>query len=120
MPKKVVFDANFLLLPFTLGIDVYSEIERLVEKPYHLLIPDYCLEELKKIRETFVPAAILLLKNKGVKIMKTGLQGHADQNLSRQDKENVICTSDKELKKSLVKKGFKVISPRGNKKLEVR
>ncbi len=119
--QKIVFDTNFPLLPFTLGVDVYSEIQRIVQGEYKIFFPDYCLEELKKIKDSSVPAALSLMSKKGVGVMTTGLVGDADPLILKMDKQDtVVCTSDKKLKQELLKKGFRVIFPRGKKKLELR
>ncbi len=37
--RKVILDTNFLLIPFKFKIDVFGEIERLVEEPHEILVP---------------------------------------------------------------------------------
>lgn len=121
MVLRVVLDTNFPLLPFKPGIKVYSQIRKLVEGDYELVMPDYCLRELKKLGGENVDPAISLMEKKGVQILGTGKKGGADKHLKKLDPENnVVCTSDKELKKELLKKGFRIIYPRGNKKLSIR
>ncbi|MHA1745878.1 MAG: hypothetical protein ACTSWW_07750, partial [Promethearchaeota archaeon] len=49
MPKKIFIflDANFLLVPAQLKLDIYAEFDRLVPKPYTLVILAAILRELE-------------------------------------------------------------------------
>lgn len=50
MLPKVLFDTNFLLLPVRIGIDVISELNRLLGA-YEIIIPSTVLKELEEIRK---------------------------------------------------------------------
>ena len=50
MPPKVLFDTNFLLLPVRVGIDVKSELNRLLGS-YQIVIPSVVIEELEEIKD---------------------------------------------------------------------
>ena len=50
IPKKtVILDTNFLMIPFTLNVDVVEEIKNVADFNYSLKIIDKTIDELKKI-----------------------------------------------------------------------
>lgn len=46
--RKVILDTNFLLIPGQFKVNVFAEIERVMDVPYHLCIIDKTVDELKK------------------------------------------------------------------------
>ncbi|MHA1263524.1 MAG: PIN domain-containing protein, partial [Candidatus Freyarchaeota archaeon] len=44
---KVVLDANFLMTPFNLGLDVISDLNRIIDQKYEIVILRGTIEELK-------------------------------------------------------------------------
>ena len=49
---KIILDTNFLLIPPTLKIDIFSEIEKIMGEPYRLYILDMSIDELNNISKT--------------------------------------------------------------------
>ena len=49
---QVILDTNFLLIPSQFGVDVFSEIERLVHERHEVCVLDKSLDELRLISET--------------------------------------------------------------------
>ena len=47
--KQVVLDTNFLLIPYTLKVDIFSEIKEIMDLPYEICLLDESLNELNKI-----------------------------------------------------------------------
>ncbi|MEM2139096.1 MAG: hypothetical protein QXM96_03000 [Candidatus Woesearchaeota archaeon] len=47
--KLIILDTNFLLLPFTLKIDIFSEINKIVFFPYEFVVLEQSIDELNKI-----------------------------------------------------------------------
>ncbi|MEM4397661.1 MAG: hypothetical protein QW757_03510 [Candidatus Woesearchaeota archaeon] len=47
--KQIILDTNFLLLPFTLKIDIFSEINKIVFFPYEFVVLEQSIDELNKI-----------------------------------------------------------------------
>ena len=46
---QVILDTNFLMLPGIFGLDIFSELDRVLEQRYKLVVPSPVAEELKKI-----------------------------------------------------------------------
>jgi len=51
----VLLDSSFLLIPLEEGVDIYSELERLLGLP-RCLVPKPVLEELKRLRDAASPS----------------------------------------------------------------
>ncbi len=47
--REVILDTNFLLIPVQFKVDIFSEIERLVEEPHKIIVPDVVVDELRKL-----------------------------------------------------------------------
>lgn len=107
---KIILDTNFLLIPGTLKVDIFSEINRICSFKYTLHIVDKTLDELNKIIETqrgkyrdAAKLALQLLKNKSVKIIKTTNGKNVDNlilGLARKARI-VVATQDMEFKRLL-------------------
>ena len=50
--KKILIDTNFFMVPFTLKVDIFREIDRIIIDKYQSYIIDKTLEELNKILDT--------------------------------------------------------------------
>ena len=118
--KKIILDTNFLLIPGLFKIDIFSEIKKIANFPYKIYIIDGTVGELRRIVED---------KNAKVKDRtnaKIGLELIEAKNISKiesknnvddaivdfSDKETIVATSDKELKRRLRKKGVRIINLR--------
>jgi len=122
---KIFVDTNFWLIPERYKIDIFSEIDRLVTEKYEIFISDSVKEELEKIKRTgklkdrtAASIGLELIKKKVCHII------HREENvdslllkLSEKDKEWIVCTNDKNLRKKLREKNIKVVGMRGMKKL---
>ena len=53
---QVVADTSFLMIPGLFGVDIMSELERLIERRYVLAIPKPVAEELKQLAAHGKPA----------------------------------------------------------------
>lgn len=110
--RKIILDTNFLLVPYQFKVDVFSEIRRICDFRYELCIIDKTIDELKKIIEEqkgknkmAAKLAILLLKSKDVKIIKSkSAESVDDIILDHAGKDTVVATQDAELKRKLKKK----------------
>ncbi len=49
LPYRVVLDSNFLILPLTLRLDIFSEIERLLSGRVEFLVVSSVRKELEKL-----------------------------------------------------------------------
>lgn len=101
----VIADTNFLYFPFEFRVDIYEELDRLLNN-YTLVIFDKTLDEIKN-------KAVLGLTNKKIFIGKIKIEetdidyiddAIVDYVKKNHDKFNlVIATQDRELKKRLLK-----------------
>ncbi len=123
---KVILDTNFLMIPGELGIDVFSEIPLLLEKPHKICIMEGTEKELMSIVSTFknkkegfnAKLAYVMIKQKKIKTIKHKEQHVDDAILSYAEKNDcIVCTQDKELRSRLKQKKVKVIGLRQKKYL---
>jgi rRNA-processing protein FCF1 len=119
--KDVLLDTNFLLLPHTHHLDVFSELERVIPEEHRLLVLSGTLKELTVLSsggsESAVAArvALALLERKKVEVLES--EGNVDEALlsySQEHKNAVVCTNDRNLKKKLKEKRTPIISLRGS------
>ncbi len=136
---KIILDTNFLLIPARLGVDVFSEIEKLMSEKYKLYIVEETVKELKSLSlnpggySGFVRIAEQLVEKEDVHVLKTKsflntpklhnntkkasyLQSNfkdADSVIlgiiSKNPKEFVVATQDKELRSKVRKLGARTI-----------
>lgn len=122
-------DTNFLLLPCTERIDIFTEIERLVKESHELVTLAGVTTELEHIKEgvgvkgynkTAACVALKLIEKKNVKVV--GGCGGVDAQIMRftaDDPGNtIICTNDKALRKTLRKLGAALIGMRSRTHLD--
>ncbi|MBI4452300.1 DUF188 domain-containing protein [Candidatus Woesearchaeota archaeon] len=124
--KRIILDTNFLMIPFQFNVDIFSELERICHFNYGLFVFDAAIRELKKIIEVQAgkskKAAILalkLVKSKNVKILESE-ENYVDKAiLENLDKDVIVATQDKVLRKKLLEKGISVIMLRQRKYLQM-
>lgn len=110
----VILDTNFLLIPEVHGVDILSELERILNLKYELVIPEVVIGELRHIKKDGEPsekkaASIALDLLDDVKIVKS--EKPADEDILRlaSEMDSVVGTNDKNLKKQLRDRGIPVI-----------
>jgi len=123
----VLLDTNILLVPQQFGIDIFSEIMRIVPD-YELVILSGVVCELKKLRESAdkgsdkiaAGVGISLVEKFSNKIKIIESTGNVDEFIIKFSAENnaIVCTNDGELKKKLTKANVRVIQMRGKCKLD--
>ena len=118
MKKKVILDTNFLLLPGQFMIDIFTQIEEIMQYPFELCIIDKTLKELKLVLETgntrdkrAAKMALLLIKQKGLKTLHSFSQkGVDDLIVAKAGPDVYVATQDKELKQRLKEKSIKILT----------
>ena len=113
---KVILDTNFLLVPGTLGVDVFTKI-REFDPRAELFVVDKTIAELEKIQaeqKKFRAAAALavqLLKQQDVKVIKTEKNKSTDLIIAETAEKNkyAVATQDKMLKGLLKSKNIPTI-----------
>lgn len=119
MTQKIILDTNFLLIPFTLKVDIFSEIGRIIDDKYKLYIIDKTINELdniikKKSGKTKQAAKFAkeLIKKKKIRKIKTeDNNNNVDTeilNLVKQE-DYITATQDKILKAKLKQLNKKII-----------
>lgn len=112
--KRIILDTSFLLTALDFKIDIVSELDRICDFPYIILILENTLKEIKgKPNEKLATAFIdhLIKKNK-LKVFRTLSQKHTDDILFLFSTRAIIATQDQELKRRIKEKDNKIITIR--------
>lgn len=130
--RTLVLDTNFLLVPFQFKLEIFSQLDRLVEPPYEILVPTTVVAELKKLgRNLGVQGAAARF---GLKIVEAGetsgrisiIKGKSPVDdwlvdfAKRRKAEGasiVICTNDKGLRARLLNSRISAIVLKSRSKL---
>ena len=125
--KKIILDTNFLLIPYSLKIDIFAEIDRIIDEEYKIYILQGVIYELEKIiqnqRGKYKDAAkvgLALINHKKIPVLDkeqkdlyTSVNSFEtvvdDIIVEIADKDTIVATQDKELKLRLMNKGIKII-----------
>ena len=118
--KKLIFDTSFLMdvLRFKIPLE---EIFFIIN-PKEIIIPKFVIKELKKQRKKEAKLALKLInsliKKKKVKVVST--KNFGDKGFFEIiDKNSIIATNDKELRKLLKKKKVKTLFIRNKKWIQI-
>jgi len=116
--KKILLDTNFLMIPATMKVDIFSEIDRIVDGAHEICVLDRTIDELSGIVEKqkgrhgqAAKLALELVKRKGLKVIKTESIKNVDEIiLEIADKKLfIVATQDSELKARLKANGVPII-----------
>lgn len=141
--KKIILDTNILLLPGQFMVDIFTQIEQLMDEPFVLVILQKSLNELNKIAQkktkdaqaarlalalinaklaenpTFWEKIIGLTphkKEKKIQVIKT--KEYVDDAIIKlADTQTIVATLDSQLKKRLRQKNIKTITLKNKKQL---
>jgi len=113
--KTIVLDTNFMITALKFNINIFNELDRISEFKYKLGVVAGTITELEKLinrgklfEKRFANIALSLIKTKNIKIIDR--EGYVDEALTTLNpKDYIIATQDKELKKKLKLKGFKIL-----------
>jgi uncharacterized protein len=126
--RKVIIDTNMLLVPGQFKVDIFTELDRIIDEPYEIVILQGSLDELKKISQTASGAdkqatklAWLLIEHqrkrdfsatgkcKGLKTIPGSNTKYVDDAIRTIAEDALVATNDGQLKRSLLEKGVRVI-----------
>jgi uncharacterized protein len=127
---KVILDTNFLFIPGELGIDIFTEIDKLIQEPYELCVTDSTIHELERIlKETAkqkqglnAKLALILIKQKNLKTIRSSSTEYADDSIieyTAQNPKTITATQDKDLRNKIKKIPARTIKLRQKKYLEM-
>jgi len=127
MPVKVILDSNFLMIPFQFNLDVFQEIEYILQRKVDFIVPSLVKSELTGIStrggEGAAEASLALQLASRCRVVEVALNPgetvddaivKASQKLGA-----VVATTDIELKKRLRDVNIPVVYLRDKSKLEV-
>lgn len=120
---RVILDTNFLMIPGQFKVDIFAELQRLMNTPYDVCVFEATIGELTKFasgqRKDKVAATIglQLIKQQNLKILPNsiGEDGLFESYLDAVIINNVIagdivCTQDRDLKRALKPKGVQIMT----------
>ena len=117
--KKIILDTNFLTIPYQFKVDIFEEIERLMEENYELVTLDKVVEELKKIKRgkdaVAAKIGLELIKKKNIKVINTDVNKVDNAIVKLADENTIVATNDKNLRKNLKNKNIKTFYLRSKK-----
>ena len=127
---KVILDTNFLIYCAKNRLDYVEKLNNLLNEHYDLVVPEKVIQELellssdilKKVSGKDKSAANLALQLLDLnKVKKVRAKGKTvDEgiiNLSKENKKNIVCTLDREMRKIL---GRVILISRGKKLILTR
>lgn len=131
--RRILLDANFLMLPSQFGVDIFTELERICMFLYELCVVQPVVEELKGISVVGgkdghnATIALELIKRKNLKIVdNSSPEGEKIKNadefmldIVRRDRD-LVATQDRELRRALKEKGIATIVLRKRRVLEIQ
>ena len=129
--KKIYLDTNFLLIPIQFKVDIFGEIDRICDFPKETFVLSNTIDELRKIvlkqkgkdKEAAKIAIQIVerrVKQKSLNITAFSKETGVDDILVElADKDTIIATQDKELKRRIKEKGGKIIILKSKKYLQL-
>jgi rRNA-processing protein FCF1 len=126
--KNILLDTNFLMIPASLGVDIFTEIDRISDFKHEICVLDKTVDELKRIAETqkgrhrdAAKLALQLVARKGIVIVQTKNNLNVDDLILKNvnSKSFIVATQDRELKRRLKTRKVPVIVLRQKKYLQI-
>lgn len=123
----MVLDTNFLMIPYKYRVDIFSEIERLIPEPHKVITLSSVVKELEGIQRRSegsegiaASVALQLIKKENMEVVES--PGKVDEsilNFALGNKDVIIGTNDKELRKKLKQNKISGIFMRDKGRLEL-
>jgi uncharacterized protein len=128
--RRVIIDTNMLLVPGQFKVDIFTELDRVMDENYEIVILQASLEELKKISETGSGAdkqaaklGAMLVEHqkkrdfsassrsncKALKVIPGSKGTYVDDAIVEIAEDEFVATNDSGLKRRLLEKGVRVI-----------
>jgi hypothetical protein len=123
--RGVILDTNFLMIPASLKVDIFTELDRICNFQYEVFIVDKTIDELAKIQKEQkgkykkeAQVAMALIGQRKINALKTP-DGHADDLILdlAKEKDYIVATQDTAFKKKLKENNIPIIFLRQKKYL---
>ncbi|OKY78222.1 MAG: rRNA-processing protein FCF1 containing PIN domain [Candidatus Methanohalarchaeum thermophilum] len=120
---KIIVDTNMLMAIEQFDIDLVSELDRVVDTSYEVIIPQTVIKELKNIYKSSEgrdsrAAKIALEFAKRFNVIETSEKGDKAIEHLANELNSVVATNDKELIKNLSSRSIPIIRLRQGSHLE--
>ena len=123
--RPVILDTNFLLIPFQFKIDIFRELDYLMEFSHNYVVTSKTLNELAKLAKAIgkdgmaARLAIKLVEANKQKIEIITNERYVDDWIVEYAKSNhaIVCTNDSELRQRLKQLKIKTITMKSKSKL---
>jgi uncharacterized protein len=121
--KRIILDTNFLMIPFQFKVDIFSEIERVVEDEFEICVLDKSMDELKKLQgpsadgRAAKAAIAIVAKNKLTIVHSPTSYVDAAIVEMAEPGKTIVATQDQKLKMQLKYKNVPIITMRAKKHL---
>lgn len=111
---RIILDANFLMVPESHGVDIFSELDRIIDKKYELFVPEVVIGELKNLKETGNTSekrSANVALELASELEKVPSDKPADEEILdlAEGGGSAVATNDSDLKRRLREKGIPVI-----------
>jgi rRNA-processing protein FCF1 len=127
---KIILDTNFLIYCAKNRLDYVEELTTLLNEDFDLVVPEQVIRELELLKDdkskkvsgkdkASIDLALQLLDTNQVKKVKVKGKSVDEGiiNLSKEDKKNIVCTLDREMRTIL---GRVILISRGKKLILTR
>ncbi|NJE05826.1 nucleotide-binding protein [Thermococcus sp. M36] len=125
----VIPDTNFLLVPGQFGVDIISELNRVLDVRFRVVVPNVVLQELEVIERKARGKDLMAIRMakklaerfETLEIGEFGKRPIDDQifDFVVKNERVIVCTNDRGLKKRLRERGIPVVYLRSKKILEL-
>ncbi len=114
----ILFDTNFLMIPIRFGVDVSSELERLLEGKFQPVVPTAVIEEIQRLSKDAKPGLArelqfaLEMAKKLEQIAEPRISDESvDDYILRiaKDCRYLVATTDSDLRRRLRREGVTVV-----------
>ncbi|MBD3397869.1 hypothetical protein GF412_01825 [Candidatus Micrarchaeota archaeon] len=114
--RKVLLDTNFLLVPYQFKVDIFTQVEELLEQAHAFIVPSGVIRELENLAKgkgkegAAARFGIKLIRHHNPE--KVESSGNVDDWILSYAKETgaIVATNDRKLRVKLKKNNVKVIS----------
>lgn len=138
--QKVILDTNMLLVPGQHKVDIFTELDRILEESYEVLLLETSIDELKGLASgtgadaQAAKLGLMLIEHqrkrdfaaatgsmcKALKTISSSNKEHVDDAIVRIAEDGTfVATNDSGLKRRLLEKGVRVIYLRQQKTLAI-